>query len=412
MTIRTFTFSVTPPPTYDWIPAANSIRTIGASYGGNTVYSVNPTVANNGLAALPDVSLMSNNSDVFRNYCGGVYVPTLGTHGSILVHGGGHAGRAYNEVYLYDVAQAQWKRMTNPVYPLYPRQAPNALHVFDSSDFGERGDCYASADFSTFYTGQPSASHTYAMGTYAPQGSFGNDPAGYYFLPATNAGAYQGYARRCYYLGLTGRQANGTGYWTMGVDLHPNPFSEGCTLFDSSRNRMVTMGNSITNKAFINNCATTVSSNVSLSPGFDANKGVSAYDSASDLYMVVKSVGSSVLQLIRPSDSTPWQTKTATISTNLLAANADYGGWEWVQSAGAWVFYPKAGGNIVTILRRPADAWNGTWTMQQVTLGGDAGLPATNQVQHYSRLRYVPTLDVFIWASDFSQHCQAFKITL
>ena len=415
MSTRQFVLNVTSAQLPAWsqgIPA-NSIRTIGASYGANLLSSQNQTV---------DVDF--SNAGVLGDYCGVIYAATLGSYGSIIAHGGGHGGRRTNEVYRYDVQTALWSRMTEPAWPLYVRTPSAGInYVFDARQFGNTGDQWAAADFSSVHAGQLCATHTYANCCWGPPGSFGNDPGGYYFLPSVSEGVYTGSADRPHYLPLANARNGTTGWgnWVRGPTSHATAFgSNGHTLYDSLRNRMVSADYSQVGMLRITNCADMAVSQVSLNPWRDDSTNfVSAYDSANDLYMFVSAMRGGKLQLVRPGASAPYAQKTVTINNNLLGG-AKEGGWDWVQSKGCWVYYPEAGGNVLKILRRPADPWNDPWTMEQITLAldsvtGDTGFIAaipSYVAPHHNRCRYIPALDLFLWVSHNTYYVQAFKVTL
>jgi len=81
---------------------------------------------------------------VLQDWNGGALATGYGTHGALLVFGGGHNGYLGSEVYAFDLGTQLWKRVTNP-YPgpfnwpyattTYPDGSPVALHTYDYVDY-------------------------------------------------------------------------------------------------------------------------------------------------------------------------------------------------------------------------------------------------------------------------------------
>lgn len=113
---------------------------------------VNPCPANN-----CPYTMNEGQSAIWRDWNGGVYVPTYGALGSMLLHGGGHWGYSGNEVLRYDIATRAWSRLTNPSnygfnkdgwvpfekappsvvnsYGAFPDGNPNPLHYYNNFEY-------------------------------------------------------------------------------------------------------------------------------------------------------------------------------------------------------------------------------------------------------------------------------------
>ena len=80
-------------------------------------------------------------------YSGMAFTSELGTRGSLVVTGGGHADYWGNEVYVFDLSTNRWRRINNPSLALNGTNAETDPR-FDKV-YAEYGD------------GTPGASHTY-----------------------------------------------------------------------------------------------------------------------------------------------------------------------------------------------------------------------------------------------------------
>ena len=80
---------------------------------------------------------------VVDDWNGGAFATGYGTKGGYIVWGGGHGGYYGNEVYVFDIALLQWKRVSEPVanpvcnYTEGELQdgSPCAAHTFDGIDY-------------------------------------------------------------------------------------------------------------------------------------------------------------------------------------------------------------------------------------------------------------------------------------
>ncbi len=82
---------------------------------------------------MPDPLPAGNPEQLMRGYSGGAY-DTL--RNRLIVQGGGHAGYAGNEVYVFDVATGQWERLNEPSYaPLDNTNSPYSVHTYDQLEY-------------------------------------------------------------------------------------------------------------------------------------------------------------------------------------------------------------------------------------------------------------------------------------
>jgi hypothetical protein len=74
---------------------------------------------------------------------GGAFATKLGTHGSLLLFGGGHSGYSGNEVYAFDMNTRKWSRLNNPyagsqtpnLNGAYADGTPSPPHTYDSVEY-------------------------------------------------------------------------------------------------------------------------------------------------------------------------------------------------------------------------------------------------------------------------------------
>jgi hypothetical protein len=368
----------------DWLPPRGEIADVSL----NTLNSQAPIIDGK----------QTNPSGVMDAWCGMTYAESLGELGSIVIHGGGHADYLYNEVYRYDVATRFWSRLVEPTYPIY--MGPDSYYT--DSVYGEY---YSSASGASLHYGAPSADHTYGHTLWLPPGSLGTDPAGYYFSAGTSSQVPAGQRGSAWphFVPLSKPK------WTRANAAFGTQPGYGPALYDSRRNRVVSMPSADFNQTLqIFNCATQTSGKLAIGgPGTRTYYGTAAYDEEADLYMsanVGNVASGATLQLVNPATG---EMKYATIA-NDMTASLGTGGWEWVQAWAAWVYYPGSGLEVFK-LQKPSDPWNGVWTMSKRVMGG-VQARAKSAAPHYTRFRYMPALDCFIWASTTKSPVQAFNV--
>ncbi len=83
-------------------------------------------------------------SGVLQDWNGGALAVGVGTHGALLVHGGGHNGYFGSEVYAFDLGTQMWRRLTDPYrgpfnWPYattaFPDKSPVPNHTYDFVDY-------------------------------------------------------------------------------------------------------------------------------------------------------------------------------------------------------------------------------------------------------------------------------------
>ncbi len=96
----------------------------------NTPADVNPC-PNNGCSW----SGNEGQAGVFDDWNSGVLAPNYGEYGGLIVWGGGHAGYLGNEVYIFDIGEGLWRRLSEPV--------PNPSCNYDYSELQDGSPCSA-----------------------------------------------------------------------------------------------------------------------------------------------------------------------------------------------------------------------------------------------------------------------------
>lgn len=373
-----------------WLPAVGTIADLSL----NTLKSQAPIVDG-----------APTSANVVLPWCGMTYAQTYGSLGSIVIYGGGHTDYPYNEVYRYDLASRLWSRIVDPTVPLFA----DSDNRFSDTEFGE---IWADATFTKVVTGKPASTHTYGALVWAPPGSFGSDPAGYFVIPSISSPANNPNPQTSWphYVALS----NPT--WQRGKSKLAKSVYEGCSLYDSSRNRIVQLGRpDWTTQAEYLQCETQSTGTITISdPGLVTYENTGGYDSESDLYMSIKrdssQPGGFYLHLIDPKVD-PKVTSNLVIqktSSGTLPTANEPGGWEWVQAWKQWIYYPGYG-NTVWRLTKPADPIRGTWSWSSFSLSGNAN--SFTGYPHYSRFRQVNSIPgLFVWLASNNQSVQGFRL--
>lgn len=384
MTTRTFTFSVVAATDPAWALAIDAGEV--ADIGSNSINAVNPTGA--------------TNQGVVRAWCGGVYAPGLGTHGSYLHYGGGHSDYQTNELYRFDLDTAAWSVLVQPsIAPPVTGASGYATDTTLYEYYNGSGDVIV---------GALGASHTYGKALWTPQGSFGSDSLGYYVIP--NAAEPSNSPGPVVY-GSTSTPHHvplSSPVWTR----HTEAFAAaggiyGPALYDSLRNRLVKF---TSNDASPNATVNWLDLDDNSTGSFAASSAIAAYyatafyDSVNDLYIVANFVNYYSLTfritLINPT------TGAVTLATMSSAPSGGTGGFDWIPSLKRLIYKPGTG-NVVYWAQQPTNPLTETWAWTAVTLTGTVTAQDTND--HYSRCRYVESLDLFFWLPSYTAQ-QAFRL--
>jgi hypothetical protein len=318
-------------------------------------------------------------SGVMNDWAGGALATGYGTQGGLVVFGGGHNGYLGNEVYVFDVGQMKWVRVTSPV--------DNPTCNYDE---GELQD------------GSPCAAHTYDYLQYHPNTN------SFVELGATsleNEGG--GGTPRVHLLNL------GTKQWRRGARrANFNDQTGSSTAYDPNRDVFWFLGP-------FNNYFDSYDPNASSGAGawtqyqqFNIEiDAVADIDPTRDIFVVVEGRVKHVIYAFDLKNPTqPPVTLNTTGDTTVQNSAGNGFGWDPVAKA----FIGWAGGSSVYKLTPPSGDWRtGTWTWTRLdpAAGNTANPGAKNAANTYSRWRYVPSVNAWIIANNTSSDVFFYKVS-
>lgn len=306
-----------------------------------------------------------NFDSIMYAWSGGAFATTLGSRGSLLIHGGGHSDYQGNEIYAFDVATGLWSKLYSP-----------------------GSSCTLSTSFGGSPANSPCASHTYDTLEFSPVtnefikvGSTSDGPS----VTGTN--------RVRAYNVLTGA-------WRLlgqvsGQSASPDDdFESSFTAWDSNRNLVWWHGgwraNGGSNLAKINpvtNAITTYSGIQSID-----QYAQMAYDPSRQILVIIEAAHDE-LHVIDVTTGTPVIYTNRTMSGPALPQAA---GFDYDPIADKFVVYD--GGTTIYTITPPA-TWasnkSASWTMANASAtGASPGASAENGT--FGRFRYAPALCAFV----------------
>jgi hypothetical protein len=318
-------------------------------------------------------------SGVMNDWSGGAFATGYGTQGGLVIFGGGHNGYLGNEVYVFDVAQLKWVRLTSPL--------DNPTCNYDE---GELQD------------GSPCAAHTYDYVQYHPKTN------SFVELGSTsleNVGG--GGSPRVHLLNLATKQ------WRRGARrANFNDQTGSSTAYDPNRDVFWFLGP-------FNNYFDSYDPNANGGSGawtqyqqFNIEiDAVADIDPTRDLYVVVEGRVSHSLYVFDLKNPSQPPVKVQT-SGDTTVQNSAGNGFGWDPVAGAFIGW--AGGTSVYKLTPPSGDWRtGTWiwTRLDPASGNSANPGAKNPANTYSRWRYVPSVNAWIIANSTSSDVFFYKLS-
>lgn len=365
-----------------WVPPVGSIADVAL----NTMYDVRGTG--------------TKTAGVLDDWCGIAYAPEYGEYGSLIGHGGGHSDSQENGIYRYDIATRTWTKIKG-----------------DASSYPQ-GDTYNAdpttgwmwqADGVSLQSGEPFATHNYAFLMTLPSTAKAGAPNGWLFTPGRASMPNGG-----------SRGTNQSHKFALGVDsvwslegsplLFPARHSWG--IYDPVRNRVVVAyGDFAYRKLYTLDIATGTSGSLDFSadPFVLGYYQVGKYNALHDLYMYVRWQSGTTLNLgvIDPVPATARHYQPSVTGTP--PASSVEGSWEWVEEWQSFVLF-QSDSNTVYTLKAPANPRTGTWTWGSQTITGTVR-PSLLDRPSYTRIRYVPQLDGFMWAARHNVPFQMFRIS-
>lgn len=391
------------------MPAVDSYSVASgmAIYGGRVAPPVGPawlpaigTVADISLNTLSSVQGASNASAIWSAWSGGAWAPWWGDLGSMAFEGGGHSNGYDNDVYRYDVATRSFSKIKNRTTNVhFIETTPGATYVADPVT----GWMWADDGGVNLQEGQPFSAHFYANITAVP--------------PSARAGATNGWLTAMGRIAMPLSGSSGTKrvhrlamgeaqLWEMhgGGELAYQA-GYGCSFYDAGRNRVVGFADS--NKTFFtfadwtNDTVGTVSC-----PAVDAFYAVGAHFVADDVYMYIRQTSSALVFEMR--DPVTGARSTPPVTGSGPGVGEHDGGWCWVESWRAWLYYPGGGNNFYTLKAPASSPRTGTWTWAKTVLTGTPY--SIVESPPYTRLRCIPELNLVLWPSRPNNPMQGFGI--
>lgn len=365
-----------------WVPPVGAISDVAL----NTMYDVRGTG--------------THTAGYLDDWCGIAYAPEYGEYGSLIGHGGGHSDSRENGIIRYDIATRLCSRIKN--------DATAYLHADGYIADPVTGWMWDATTGTGVQVGEPFATHNYAFLMTLPSTAKAGAPNGWLFTPG-RASMPDG--------GSTG--TNQSHKFALGVDslwsLEGSPLAfparHAWAVYDPLRNRVVyAYGDYAYRKLYTYNIADGSNGSIDFptDPYVLGYYQVGKYNELHDLFMAVRWVsdGSGLQLSVIDPNGTPKHYQPSVSGTppsSLLE-----GSWEWVEAWQAFVLF-QSDSNTVFTLKAPANPRTGTWTWGSQTLSGTVR-PSLLDRPSYTRIRYVPRLNGFIWAPRHNVPFQMFRI--
>jgi hypothetical protein len=320
---------------------------------------------------------------ITQSWNGGAFAPTLGSKGSLLLHGGGHKNYFGSEVYAFDMATQRWSRITNPY-------TGSINWPYDSGSFPD---------------GSPSVAHTYDMLEF--------DPSTNSFIDLTaqrNDDANR--VNVAHVLSLDDKR------WSKSkINSSETVASGGYSVYDTKRNVIWLEGGSgstalVQYDPKVNNSDGTVGKWTNYPSKLRRTDSVAAYDPIHDLMVVTTFRASDEvfgIDLSNPNSSAVRLNEAGTAPDKRSAH-----GWEWSPSRGAFIYW-RSGEDVYEFRPPSGSNWQtGQWTWSKLTSGSNSVTPNQPSTDNgvYSRFRIVRYADseVAVVANGVSNPVYAFKI--
>jgi hypothetical protein len=324
--------------------------------------------------------------------------------------GGGHNDTTDNSMYRFDVATLSHSQIKTNVTAYVAGDG----YVADSVT-GWMWDNTGSYVAPNYQVGQPFIAHFYGGPVCLPSsalaGSAGN---GWIVTPGRTAMPNVGSrgTNQAHILSLGSALPSGISWSMIGSPLQAG-VGYGCSCYDSSRNRVVVFpaGANFRYLPYIDIASQTVDTLDTGATNTDLFYYSAGYYSPSnDLYLIgtiTGNAGGITLRVVTPTGQIFNPTLQGTPPPALSG-----GGWDWVESMNAMVFYRGLGENTVYFLSpNTSNLATGAWTWSSKTLTGVTPLAHVGSAPHYNKFRYVPGARCFLWFSQTNQSVQAFNVT-
>lgn len=326
-------------------------------------------------------------SGVLQDWTGGALASRYGTHGALLVYGGGHHGYFGSEVYAFDLGTQLWKRITNPysgpfTWPYavtnYPDGSPIPPHTYDYVDYQPGTNSFVV--LRSIRDGVASGSNTDQL--------------------------------RAHLLDLD------TGKWRSsqqnnGLSLHDG----GSSCYDSNRDAFWIMG-PYSSKIFTkfnpnvaNNDGTVGSYTNYTGDNVDIDTAA-ACDPVHDLYVYTEFRNTDKIYARNLKD--PAAARVTLKESGDIPPSKDHGnGWEWSPNRQAFIYW-RRGGDVYEFKLVDGSWDTGTWRWTKLTSSGNSTVPQNMYVDNgvYSRFRiaHYDDLEVAVVVNRIDGPVYAFRL--
>ncbi len=320
----------------------------------------------------------------FGSFGGGAFIPKYSSVGAYVVAGsGGHNHPDHHGAVVFDFSTGMWSRHDNANGVALKTTTPYSYTTAESN---------GAPWYEVTGSAVPLPSHLYATMAYDPTGEKGS----VILVTRGSLGVSSAYSGCAHRIDLDSFEWARVGTGQAG---RPSTETEEAdAVWDEERDRwwfIVRGQHSYQSLAYLDRSDSTwKTSSASDWPSLDVSGigRVMLHDG-----LLIRNCGSSKgLWLFDPDDAASGWVELTVSGTLPTVSN------RWARySNGNWYSIPSSGGNALTRIVPPADAKNGTWTIDTVNITG-ATLPsgqrgAYSGIEHYTRLFYVPALDCLAW---------------
>jgi hypothetical protein len=296
---------------------------------------------------------------VVASWNGGAFATGLGSKGSLIAWGGGHADYHGNEIYAFDMATRTWSRLSKPY--------PNPSYPVTNGVWPD---------------GSPSVPHTYStVGYHAATNSFAA-------MQTEKSTAGGDVVTIPMFFDLTTKQ------WRNGPRSPQHVQYGGWAVYDSSRDTWWMEGGDSggTFGRYVMNGNGTSGSWTNLSAKFNALDAMAERDPINDIIVITlfRSTTSMYgLDLKNPGSS------PVLLTQGNAPSRGQSHGWEWSKDRLAFTYW-RGGSAVYEVKLNGSDWKTGTWMWTNLTSGSNTVTPQNSSAGIYNRFRIAAYNDMEI----------------
>lgn len=384
-----------------WVPSAGFYANASTATAFQTS-GVDPCPARNCL-----YSGNEGQAAIWDDWNGGAFASEFGTLGSLIVHGGGHAGYYGNEVLRFDIETRTWSRLNNPspygdrIGASWPNDGQASPSIVNS--------------YGAFPDGNPNPLHTYYNFEYLPPSAGGGTAGSVVFMHRENSNSFVTDPRIWRFDLALGTWSNGHTMQKVGAShlLH-------ALIYDSNRHGIWNVAQDddasslgISFYSFLTGIETSVPLNSGNSFGLGLRFGcaMGAYHAGRDFLLLFRNVSGAQLACVdlssfvigtSPFAPTHQITQSGTPHPNVQSSNFYPTGLEYCSYDGNFYAINWPTDTRLYKLTVPATL-TGTWAWSSEVLApSPSGLTPAYSARAldnnmYSRFRYIPAIKCFAW---------------